>query len=156
MGSIALTTANGISLNGTLPAGTKIFLDVIDLGENVRENRILTSFGRPRGTLAASQIRPTTMQMRFWLEGTSVANIMSDTERVRDEFRVANVLSWSPDYPGVAIRGIETFPSAVAPILSSTNENNLRYLVRLGKVLDWTLTIERQAGYSGNAKEIVG
>jgi hypothetical protein len=155
MGQIVLITANGVDLHGTLPNGTRITLEAIDVGENMMEYSWIENFGRGIPTLAAFQDRKTQMAMTFWLEASTTEQMRKDAALVRDEFAVPNTLTWSPDYPDIDVEGIDTYPSPVPPLLSASNPDNLRYMTKLHKVFDWTLVVWRSPYISGSKRSPV-
>lgn len=155
MGSIQLITANSIDLNGTLPQGTKIRLEYINLGDNVQDSAWIEPWSNSATPVQTAVVdRKTVLEMQFWLEGTTVAKIIADAEAVRNEFRASNVISWSPDYPAVAVQGIQTYKSAVAPFLKT--DDDLRRLTSQLLVLDWNLQITRTPYYSAKTAPPVG
>lgn len=155
MGNIQLLTQSGLSLNGTLTNGTLITLEYINLGENVQESAWIEPWGGnaiPVQTAVAD--RKTILEMQFFLQGVSVSAIIADAELIRTEFRVANLLTWSPDYPAVATQGIRTFKSPVPPLV--TTDDDLRRLTKQLLVFDWNLQITRAPYYAAKTAPPMG
>lgn len=134
---------SGVTLNGTLPSDTIIRLESIDLGMDEIEQTWIEPSGASRPTLTKTAVRKTQMTFYLWLEATDINSLISDAKLVQAGFLIPNVVNWSPAYPSVPVEQLQTYRSAVPPLLNQSNLENIRYLISQNKVFDWVIPVWR-------------
>jgi hypothetical protein len=134
-----------------------VFVD-LDLGHPVRgESWILPKVKGAQGLLANFWDQPVQMTLVVGVKGTTVANLVANSEALRNEFTDANnTIAWSIDDASQSVKTIVTYPSPIPPFLNGTTPQQI-YLAANSKVaIRWELPIWRQPYYSGDTRVPVG
>lgn len=143
-------------LEGTLPNGTASLVTHIDLGSTVREHNWLENWSRAKPVMTATQVRKTEMSITVTLRASSPLNLVRDARVVRNAFMVSNLITYSLDYPALSEQYIETYPSAIPPLLNAQDEMELAVMRTQSVKLDWRLPIWRNPSFQGQSTTIVG